>query len=93
MPRKNKRPDARRDANEPEIVQALEKAGYIVHRIGEPGDLLIWNPSSLSWHVQEVKTPGGRLTPKQKQYREDHPRVDIPIVETAEQSLGEAFIR
>ena len=93
MPRKNNRPDARRDANEPEIVAALEKAGYIVHRIGSPGDLLIWNPLNLSWHVQEVKVPGGRLTPKQKKYRKDHPYVDIPIVETKEQSLGDAFIR
>ncbi len=93
MPKKNVRPDARRDANEPEIVDALERRGYIVHRIGAPGDLLIWNPTNLSWQVQEVKIPGGRLTPKQKKYRQDHPRVDIPIVETAEQSLGEAFIR
>lgn len=93
MPKKNVRPDARRDANEPEIVKELEKAGYLVHRIGHPGDLLIWNPENLSWLVLEVKVPGGRLTRPQKQYREDHPRVDIPIVETKEQALAEAVIR
>lgn len=64
-----------------------------MHRIGSPGDLLIWNPTNLSWLVLEVKVPGGRLTRPQKQYRKDHPRVDIPIVENKQQALREAFIR
>lgn len=83
MPRKNVRQDARRDANEPEIVDALRSHGLIVHRIGEPGDLLVFNRQDRRWHVLEVKVPGGRLTRKQIDYRKDYPDVDIPIVETA----------
>ena len=39
--------DAKRDENEPEIVQALEKAGYFVTRLNTPGvpDLLVIKPS------------------------------------------------
>ncbi len=93
MPAKNNRPDARRDANEPEIVEALEKCGYVVHRIGNPGDLLIWNHATRHWSCLEVKVPGGRMTPKQKEYRQDHPDIDIPLVETPEQAVREVFIR
>lgn len=93
MPRKNNRPDARRDANEPEIVHYLEAHGYKVHRIGNPADLLIWNHDSRHWIVLEVKMPKGRKTPKQKTYREDYPDIDIPIVETKEQALIDVKMR
>jgi len=93
MPAKNQRQDARRDENEPEIVKALEQAGFIVHRIGNPGDLLIWNHRSNHWIVLEVKMRGGRMTPKQRDYRRDHPFVQIPIVETKEQALLEVRLR
>jgi hypothetical protein len=93
MPAKNQRQDARRDENEPEIVKALESAGFLVERIGNPGDLLIWNHDSRHWVVLEVKVPGGRMTPKQQEYREDHPDVDIPIVETKEQAVIEVRMR
>lgn len=93
MPAKNQRQDARRDANEPEIVDALEAEGYPVERIGNPGDLLIWNPASRHWIVLEVKMPDGRLTPKQKDYREENPDIDIPIVTTGEQAIQEVFMR
>lgn len=93
MPRKNNRPDAKRDANEPEIVVYLEEHGYVVHRIGNPGDLLIWNHDSRNWVVIEVKMPKGRSTPKQKEYAALHPDVDIPIVETREQALIEVRMR
>lgn len=93
MPAKNQRQDARRDANEPDIVMALEKEGYKVHRIGDPGDLLIWNPDSRHWIVLEVKMPDGRLTPKQKEYREKNPDIEIPIVLNGEQAVQEVFMR
>lgn len=93
MPAKNNRPDARRDANEPEIVAELEKRGYITHRIGNPGDLLVWNHDTRHWVCLEVKVPGGRMTPKQKTYREEHPDVDIPIVETPQDALCEVLMR
>jgi len=93
MPAKNNRPDARRDANEPEIVAHLRSLEYVVHRIGSPGDLLVWNHRSRHWVCLEVKVPGGRLTPKQKKYREEHPDIAIPIVETKEQAAREVFMR
>ncbi len=93
MPAKNQRQDARRDENEPEIVDHLREHGHIVHRIGAPADLLIWNHDSRHWIVLEVKMPTGRMTPKQKTYREDHPDVSIPIVETKEQALMEVQMR
>ena len=93
MPRKNNRPDARRDANEPEIVKHLESNGIKVQRIGIPGDLLCWNYESRHWIVLEVKMPKGRMTPKQKTYREDNPDIDIPVVETKEQALIEVKMR
>ena len=93
MPKKSNRPDARRDANEPAIVRALQKEGYIVHRIGGPGDLLIWNHATRHWIVLEVKMPDGRLTPRQKTYREQNPDVDIPIVITSEEAILAVFMR
>ena len=93
MPAKNVRQDARRDANEPGIVEELEKEGYLVHRIGGPGDLLVWNYANRHWVVLEVKMPDGRLTPKQKTYREQNPDVDIPIVVTKEEAVRAVFMR
>jgi len=93
MPAKNVRQDARRDANEPEIVAYLEWHGFIVHRIGVPGDLLVWNHDSRHWIVLEVKMPDGRMTPKQKQYRIDHPGVEIPVVENKEQARSAVQMR
>lgn len=93
MPRKNNRPDARRDENEPEIVDHLEANGYRTHRIGNPGDLLVWNPDSRHWICLEVKMPDGRMTPKQIEYRELNPDVDIPVVRTKEQALIEVKAR
>ena len=93
MPAKNQRQDARRDANEPEIVDELERLGYLTERIGNPGDLLVWNYETRHWVCLEVKVPGGRLSPKQKTFREKHPDVDIPIVETKEQAAREVFMR
>ncbi len=93
MPAKNQRQDARRDANEPEIVKHLQVHGIKVHRIGEPGDLLCWNPRSRHWIVLEVKTATGRLTPKQKAYRALNPDADVPVVYTKEHALIEVKMR
>jgi hypothetical protein len=93
MPAKNNRPDARRDANEPEIVDALQELGYAVHRIGSPGDLLVWNHETRHWICLEVKVPGGRLTPKQKTYRQENPDIDLPIVENIEQAALAVYSR
>lgn len=89
MPKKNQRQDARRDANEPEIVRILQDAGYLVERIGNPGDLIVWNHVSRQWVCLEVKVIGGRLTPAQKKWRKKNPDVDLPIVRDGEQALFE----
>lgn len=93
MPRKNNRPDARRDANEPEIVDYLTEQGYLVERIGNPGDLLVWNHESRHWVCLEVKTAQGRMTPKQVIYRDKNPDADIPIVRNKESALFEVQMR
>ena len=87
MPRKNKRQDARRDANEPEIVKGLEAEGFVVHRIDEPADLLVWHPEKRQWKVIEVKILGGKFTPAQIQYRKDNPAVDVPVVRSVSDAL------
>ena len=86
MPAKNKRRDAKRDENEPEIVRALESEGHYVERIDEPGDLVVWNHEQERWHVLEVKMPDGRLTPRQREFRKDHPDIPVPIVRTDEEA-------
>lgn len=85
---KSKRHNARRDANEPEIIEGLEANDCKCHRIDEPGDLIVWNRRLEKWIVIEVKVPGGRLTPKQKLYRERNPDIPVPIVETVEEALA-----
>ena len=54
--------DAQRDANEPEIVEALEAVGAKVMRLDE-FDLLVAFRGKL--YMLEVKTPTGRLNKKQ----------------------------
>jgi hypothetical protein len=56
-----------RDANEPQIVRALEAAGYSVVRIDEPCDLLAGRSGVT--HCIEVKTDKGRDTPNQIEHQ------------------------
>lgn len=74
----------RRDANEPEIIEALEKAGCTVHRLDTPCDLLVGKGARN--FLVEVKVPGGRLTRQQKDFIRDW-RGQIRIVESAEEAL------
>ena len=57
------RHDARRDANEPEIVRALKDCGYKVMRLNE-FDLLVHGHGDLM--MLEVKTETGILKPSQE---------------------------
>ncbi len=93
MPAKNQRQNARRDENEPEIVNYLQDEGYLVERIGNPGDLLVWNHNTRHWVCIEVKMPKGRFTPAQKEWREKNPDADVPVVYTKEQALIEVKMR
>ena len=57
--------DAKRDANEPEIVEALEAVGAKVLRLDDV-DLLVGYRDRL--YLLEVKTPTGRLNKKQQKF-------------------------
>lgn len=57
---------ARRDANEPAIVDALEACGFSVYRLGKPADLLLGKHGIT--RIVEVKTDDGELTPAQRDF-------------------------
>jgi hypothetical protein len=77
----------RRDANEPEIIKALESIGCVVERLDTPCDLLVSCRSrpAYNWLI-EVKVPGGTLTKKQKDFIRDWPG-QIRVLETAEEAI------
>lgn len=85
---------AKRDANEPAIVEALEGAGVKVKRLDKPLDLIVcplMGPYALQSWFMEVKNPdGGRLTEDQIRFIEVWPgRIDI--VETPLEALTAAL--
>lgn len=63
------RVNAQRDSNEKDIVQALERIGAEVYRIGSVKkgcpDLLVFRHKKT--YAIEVKTEDGELSPKQKE--------------------------
>ena len=97
------RTKAARDHNEPEIVDALRKAGYYVVPLSDGGvpDLLVIRPGSINADrlrvvttaeqaleaaragmitLIEVKQENGRLTAKQRKFREK--ALGIPETDT-----------
>lgn len=74
---------ARRDANEPEIITALEQLGFAVERVSSPGipDLLMSRAGQ--WYVAECKTDGGTPTPAQIATRK-RARATIPTFRSIE---------
>ena len=76
---------AKRDQNEPEIVQELREAGWLVMYL-DKFDLLIWHPTQRRLRMVEVKTETGALKPSQeKMIAEGWP---LEIVRTKEQALA-----
>lgn len=63
-----RRHNAKRDANEGQIIAALEAMGCQVYRMDRPVDLLILHRGVL--HLVEVKTKRGTLTKDQKLFAE-----------------------
>lgn len=63
--------DAKRDNNEPEIVDAFRALGCLVHRIDQPCDLLLYIFASKGerMHLVEVKAPKGQLNDKQRAFQ------------------------
>ena len=56
--------NAKRDANEPEIVECFVKAGISVESIDTPCDLLLGYANNS--YLVEIKMPKGSYTQKQK---------------------------
>ena len=76
----------RTDTNQPEIIQALEKIGCIVHEIERPLDLLV--EYHKIWILLEVKNRDGRdrLTDAQKIFFIDT-QAPAFVVHDAEQAI------
>lgn len=63
---------AKRDANEQEIIDALERVGADVTQLDEPADLLV--DFRGTWHLLEVKvSERSKLTDKQANFHSAHP--------------------
>ena len=81
-----KRHNAKRDANEPEIVSALRSIGCDVFLIDLPVDLIVGYRGRTV--LLEVKVPGarGRLTKGQKEFFETY-RGEAYVVRTPERAI------
>ena len=81
------------DANQPEIVDALQKAGYCVCDISSVGcgcpDLIVGIPGRPEVFLLEIKNPksGGRLNKLQQQWHDAWPG-QVAIVWTVEEALS-----
>ena len=74
---------AKRDANEKEIVSALEGEGYNVERLDKPLDLLVWKDGG-PFYLVEVKAPQtGRLTKDQQDFMQRAPKNYVFIATSA----------
>ena len=80
--------DAKRDANEGPIVDALTALGCTVYRLnGEPPDLLVGEPRHGRTFLLEVKTADGKLTPSQKKFHIWY-KGKIHLVRTVDEAIG-----
>jgi hypothetical protein len=80
--------DARRDANEPAIVDALIATGHEVYRIkGCPFDLIV---GRVHWCVMEVKTETGRFTEPQKEFFGNGRTAPREVVRSVDEALDAA---
>ena len=69
----------RRDANEPEVIEALEKCGFAVDRVSAKGipDLLVSRRGNF--YPIEVKMPKGKPTKEQIEFRDRH-KAPVPVL-------------
>lgn len=80
----------KRDAVEPDIIEALEKAGAEVWQLDEPCDLLYRFRGR--WGVMECKDPKARPRKTQKRQNDFIERTQCPIVRNPQQAI-EALTR
>ena len=74
----------RTDANQNEIVNALEKIGCTVYKIGRPVDLVVGR-NALNW-LMDVKSEKGTLTPFQKRFFKEW-KGQVRIVRSPEEAI------
>lgn len=81
----------KRDKSEPEIISALETAGFRVWNY-LPVDLLTWR-TDKGWMPLECKTPYGKANPKARLDKRQTAQIEFlqatgcPLVLTPEQAL------
>ena len=88
------RHDAKSDANQPEIVQAIRKAGWEAHIVRRPCDLFCWHPRHDIWAALEVKDPSkvrkdGKPIhdARMEEQAEFLDRTGTPVVTTPEEAI------
>ena len=83
--------NAKRDANEPEVVRAFIDLGCLVFRLDRPVDLLVYCFKSLGQrlHLIEVKVPKGELNDKQKLFVADG--WPVHVIRSADEAI--AFVK
>lgn len=90
VPRRGHASRGRRDANEPEVVQALRAAGAMVWRIEQRDlfDLLVGYRGK--WHLLEVKTDHGKLEDGQAVFAlmADSARLPARVVRDVNEALA-----
>lgn len=80
-----RRHNAKRDANEPEIVSALQSAGASVVRMDYPVDLAIGYRGRTV--LAEVKLPNGKLNDNQRKFFATWRGATPPILRTVDDAL------
>jgi hypothetical protein len=77
--------NAKRDANEPEIVEALQAAGASVYRLDQPTDAVLgYRGKTL---LIEIKMPGASLNENQKKFFAEWKGQTPPILRTVEDAM------
>ena len=79
---------SKRDANEADIVEALEDAGAIVTRLSQGGlpDLLVLCRDTFM--LFEVKSGRGKLTKAQKLFNAANSKGPLAVVRTPAEAVG-----
>lgn len=93
-------PRGKRDANERQIIQALEAAGCGVLQLEDPDnagvpDLLVTKPANILFDAEtfliEVKMPGHDAEPHQKRWHANWPG-KVVVAHTAQEALAAADV-
>jgi len=80
--------DAKRDANEPEIVKVFESYGFSVCRLDTPLDLIVGFDKRN--FLIEIKMPGKGLNENQKKFTRNW-KGQFIIIDSVEQAMGFCF--